>query len=264
LTSFAADFGLDAQVRLGPHVVLGTFILFCRIGACLMLMPGFSSPQIPVQMRLFLALAVTLSMTPLLLSHVPPEAIGEEPLAALQFIATELLVGAVIGALGRLFLLALETMAMAGAMAISLSNPFGVVAEEASEVLPPFVSLVTMSATALIFIADLHWEVFRGLAASYDALPIKGTFDANFSLLQFSKMLAQTFEIALRISAPFIIYSVIIQIAVSIINRVTPHVSIYFISTPFVIVGGLFLTYLTIKSYLDQFVLGLSAWLSAG
>jgi flagellar biosynthesis protein FliR len=262
LTSFATDFGLDPQVKLGPHIVLGTFILFCRISACLMLMPGFSSPQIPVQMRLFLALAVTLSLTPLLLSHLPPQAISEEPLAALQYIATELLVGASIGALGRLFLLALETMAMAGAMAIGLSNPFGMLME--GEMVPPFVSLVTMSATALIFITDLHWEVFRGIAASYDALPIKGTFDANFSLLQFSKMLAQTFEIALRISAPFIIYTVIIQITVSIINRVTPHVSIYFISTPFVIVGGLFLTYLTIKSYLDQFVLGLSAWLSAG
>jgi flagellar biosynthetic protein FliR len=130
--------------------------------------------------------------------------------------------------------------------------------------LPPMVSLITIAATALIFVSDLHWEVFRGLASSYDAIPIKGTFDAGFSLLQLAKMLAETFQIALRISAPFIIYSVVIQIAVSIINRVTPAVSIYFLSTPFVIIGGLLLTYFTIKSYLDQFVLGLSSWLSAG
>jgi flagellar biosynthetic protein FliR len=263
LTSFAADFGLDPQLKLGPHIVLGTFILFCRIGACLMLMPGFSSQQIPPQMRLFLALAVTLSLTPLLLSHVPPQAISEEPLAALQYVATELLIGGVIGALGRLFLLALETMAVAGALAINLSNPFGVSGEEA-EVLPPFVTLITMAGAALIFISDLHWEVFRGIAASYDAIPIKGTFDANFSLTQFGKVLSDTFMIALRISSPFIIYSVIVQIAVSIINRVTPQISIYFLSAPFVIIGGLFLTYLTIKSYLDQFVIGLAAWLSSG
>lgn len=263
MTSFASDFGLDPHIPLGPHLVLGTFILFCRIGGCLMLMPGFSASQIPVQMRLFLALAVTLSLAPLLLSRVPAQAIGEEPVASLQYIGTELLVGGAIGMLGRLFLLALETMATAIAMAISLNNPFGVMAEESAP-LPPLVSLITLAATALIFISDLHWEVFRGLASSYDAIPIKGAFDANFSLLQFAKMLAETFQIALRISAPFIIYSVIIQIAISVINRVTPQVSIYFLSAPFVIIGGLFLTYITIKSYLDQFVLGLSSWLSAG
>jgi flagellar biosynthetic protein FliR len=244
-------------------VILGTFVLFCRIGACLMLMPGFSSPQIPAHVRLFLALAVTLSLTPLLLAHVPLRALSEEPLSALRFIGVELLVGATIGILGRLFLLALETMATAAAMAVGLSNPFGVVAEEA-EVLPPLVSLITLSATALIFIMDLHWEVFRGIADSYIAIPVKETFDVNFSLLQFSKLLTDTFQIALRISAPFIIYTIIIQTTISVINRLTPHVSIYFISTPFVIFGGLFLTYMIIKSYLDQLLVGLSSWLSAG
>jgi flagellar biosynthesis protein FliR len=263
VNSLASDFGLDPNVALGPHMILGTFLLFCRIGACLMLMPGFSSPQIPVHIRLFLALSVTLSLTPLLLARVPLQAISDEPLIAMRYIGAELLVGGTIGILGRLFLLALETMAVAGAMAIGLSNPFGVVAEE-SEVLPPFVSLITLSATALIFIMDLHWEVFRGLAASYDALPVKETFDANFSLLQFSKLLTSTFQVALRISAPFIIYAIIIQTTVSIINRLTPHISVYFISTPFVILGGLLLMYMVIKSYLDQIMSGLASWLLAG
>jgi flagellar biosynthetic protein FliR len=148
-------------------------------------------------------------------------------------------------------------------MAIGLSNPFGVVADE-SEILPPFVTLITMSATALIFIMDLHWEVFRGIAASYDAIPVKGNFDANFTLLQFSKLLTSTFQIALRISAPFIIYTVIIQTTISVINRLTPRISIYFISAPFVIFGGLLITYFVIRSMLGQLMIGFLSWLSAG
>ncbi len=35
-----------------------TFTVFCRIGACLMLVPGFSSVNIPVQIRLFVAVVV--------------------------------------------------------------------------------------------------------------------------------------------------------------------------------------------------------------
>jgi flagellar biosynthesis protein FliR len=261
--SMTADFGLNPNVALGPHLILGTFLLFCRIGACLMLMPGFSSPQIPVQVRLFLALAVTLSLTPMLIDHVPTKALSEEPLLALRYIVTELLVGASIGVLGRLFLLALETMATAAAMSVGLSNPFGVVNEE-SEISPPLVTFLTMAATALIFITDLHWEVFRGVAASYDAIPVKENFDVNFSVFNLSKVLADTFKIALRISAPFILYSIIIQLSISVINRLTPQISIYFISIPFVISGGLFLMYFTIKSYLDQFFLGFSSWLALG
>jgi flagellar biosynthetic protein FliR len=263
VTSLASDFGLDPNLALGPKIILGTFILFCRIGACLMLMPGFSSPQIPVQVRLFLALAVTFSLAPLLIAHLPLQALSDEPLTALRFVATELLVGATIGMLGRLFLLALETMAMLGALSIGLSNPFSTVAGE-GEALPPFVSLVTISATALIFVMDLHWEVFRGILASYDAIPVKENFDVNFSLGHFGKTLADTFQIALRVSAPFIFYSIIIQLTISIINRLTPQISIYFIATPFMICGGLLLTYLMIKSYLDQFLIGLSSWLTTG
>lgn len=258
-----ADLGLDPHVALGPQMILGTFVLFCRIGACLMLMPGFSSPQVPVQIRLFVAVAVTLSLAPLLISRLPLQAFSDAPLTALRFILTELLVGGFIGALGRLFMLALETMATAAAMSIGLSNPFGVAVEEA-EAMPPLVSLITLSAMALIFVMDLHWEVFRGLLASYDAIPVRDNFDVSFSLVQFGRVLTDTFQIALRISAPFIFYAIIVQLAVSLLNRLTPYISIYFISAPFIICGGLFLTYLVIKSYLDQFMLGLAAWLAAG
>ena len=42
--------------------VLVTFIVFCRIGACLMFVPGYSSVNVPAQVRLFIALVTTLSL----------------------------------------------------------------------------------------------------------------------------------------------------------------------------------------------------------
>ena len=44
--------------------VLATFIVFCRIGGCLMLVPGFSSVNIPVQVRLFVAIVTTFARRP--------------------------------------------------------------------------------------------------------------------------------------------------------------------------------------------------------
>ena len=259
----SSDFSAGPGFILGPHVALGTFILFCRIGACLMLMPGFSSAIIPAQVRLFVALAVTLSLTPLLIDRLPLQSLNDDPITALRYIATELLIGGAMGMLGRLFLLALETMATAGSMSLGLANPFGVVVEQ-SEVMPPLATFVTMAATALVFAMDLHWEVLRGLVASYSAIPVTGAFDAAFALRHIGDALVETFRVALRICSPFIVYAIIVNLAISIINRLTPQIAIFYIAMPFVIAGGLMLLYFTIRSLLGEFMLSFAAWLISG
>ena len=35
--------------------IVAAFLVFARVGACLLVMPGISSPRIPMQIRLFLA-----------------------------------------------------------------------------------------------------------------------------------------------------------------------------------------------------------------
>ena len=41
---------------LSPDNVLAVFLIFCRIGACLLIIPGFSSNHVPVKVRLFIAI----------------------------------------------------------------------------------------------------------------------------------------------------------------------------------------------------------------
>jgi flagellar biosynthetic protein FliR len=258
-----ADFFGGPNGVLGPQVALGVFILFCRIGGCLMLAPGFSSAQIPVQVRLFIALAATLSLTPLLIGRLPPQILNDDPLPVLRTIGTELLVGLSIGLMARIFMIALETMTVASATGLGLANPFGIQVEQ-DETLPPLASLVTMAATVLIFVLDLHWEVLRGLVASYTAIPASDTFDPGLSLRHIGDVLVDTFRIALRICSPFILYAIIVNLAISIINRLTPQIAIFYISAPFVIAGGLTLLFFTIKSMLGEFMMGFSSWLVSG
>src|SRR4051794_37143997 len=110
---------------LGPDTVLAVFLIFCRIGACLMLMPGFSSPRIPAQMRLFVALGVTLALSPMLVPEVRRATGDPTPVVLAAFIATEAAIGAMIGLVGRFFLLALETLGTAIAMTVGLSSVLG-------------------------------------------------------------------------------------------------------------------------------------------
>ena len=252
-----------APQALGPKATIGAMLLFCRIGACLMLAPGFSSAQIPVRVRLFVALAVTLSLTPLLLGAIPPQALGDDPIVTCRAIAVELLVGGMIGLLARIFFLALETLAAGAAEMLGFSNPFGMQLEQ-NESLPPLATLISLAAVTLVFAADLHWELIRGLVASYDVIPVGVDFNARLALREVADALGASFELCLRIASPYVIYALIVNVAMALANRLTPQIQIFFIATPFIIAGGLALLYFTIKPAIEAFLIGFSAWLSTG
>jgi flagellar biosynthetic protein FliR len=257
------DIFAGAGAILNPNVTLATFILFCRIGACLMVMPGISSAQIPVQIRLFVAVATTLSLAPLLLEQAPLRSLSADPIPALRLIAVETAIGGLIGLLGRLFFLALETMAVGASTMLGMANPFGIELEP-NQALPPLASLVTLSATALIFVTDAHWEVLRGLAASYHAIPLGADFNPGYSLRQVASTLGESFRVALRVCSPFFIYAIVVNLAMSLINRLTPQIAIFFVATPFIVGGGLVLLYFSIKPLLGEFMSGFAAWLVSG
>ncbi len=263
MTALIAEALASPQQALAPKAALGAFVLFCRIGACLMMAPGFSNSQIPTQVRLFVALAVTLTLTPLLLERVPSAALGDDPILTFKVIAVESLVGGMIGFLARIFYLALEALVTGAATMLGFANPFGFQIE-GDETMSPLATLISLAAVALLFAADLHWELLRGLVASYDVVPVGADFDARLALRQVADALGELFRLALRIASPYVIYALVVNLALALVNRLTPQIQIFFVSTPFVVAGGLMLLYFTIKPAIDAFLIGFGAWLHTG
>ncbi|POF30132.1 flagellar biosynthesis protein FliR [Roseibium marinum] len=244
-------------------VLLAVFLLFCRIGACLMIIPGFGSNRIPVRIRLFVALSVSLALSPLLTPAIQAALPDEELATVAWFIGAELLTGAFIGFLGRAFIAALETLTTLVSMSIGLSNMPGLPIEGV-DALPPVANLFTVTATAMVFITNQHWEILRGLVASYEAIPAGVPLTAVSSLEQFTDQLAQTFVLALRVCSPFVVYTVVVNLAVGLVNKLTPQIPVYFISMPFVIAGGLYFLYLVIAEAIMIFLDGYFTWLQIG
>ena len=60
------------------------------------------------------------------------------------------------------------------------------------------------------------------------------------------------------------IYAVIVNLGMSVINRLTPQVAVFYMATPFIIAGGLLLLYFTIKPLLGEFLAGFEGWLVSG
>ncbi|KAB2917478.1 MAG: flagellar biosynthesis protein FliR [Hyphomicrobiaceae bacterium] len=248
---------------IGPDTVLLAFVLFCRIGGCLMLMPGFSSSRIPVQVRLFVAVAITLALAPVLVPVLQKALPDLSPQRQLALLVSETMVGALVGLMGRLFFMALQFMATAAAMFIGFGTMPGAPIED-SEPVPAFATIVTLTATVLFFLTEQHWEVLRALLGSYSALPVTEFIAIEFSLGKLTDALSSAFLLALQVSSPFIVYALIINLTVGIASKLVPQIPVYFISLPFVLAGGLIMLYFTIGETLRLFVTGFMAWLAAG
>ena len=87
--------------------VLALFAAFCRVGGCFMLLPGFSSARLSVQIRLFLAVAISIAILPILWDTIYPRATGSLD-GYLKMIVFETLTGAVIGLIARYYVLGLQ------------------------------------------------------------------------------------------------------------------------------------------------------------
>ncbi len=249
--------------EIASSTALAVFLIFCRIGGCLMLMPGFSSTRVPVRMRLFLAFAITLALSPLLIDKVAPIADSGDPADLLSAIGSELMVGILIGLLGRLFFSALQTIAVSVSHALGLSAMPGLTVEE-DEQLPPIASLFTLTAVTAMFITDQHWLVLSGLVDSYDHITPQHGFDFRASLGDVTDQLTSVFLLALRIGSPFLIYSIIVNFAVGITNKLSPQIPVYFIAMPFVTAGGMLLLAFTVHEFVANFVAAFGVWLTQG
>lgn len=243
--------------------LVAAFLIFCRIGACFMLMPAFSSSRLPAKVRLFLALGISYALTPLLGDGIARTVAGLSQAQLLLAIGGELATGGIIGLLARIFFLALQTLMTAAAQALSLATPSSMMADDEGQV-PEIATLMALSAVALLFATEQHWEILRALVDSYARLPPGGTFQTGASLALVVDRLTDTFLLALRLASPFLIYSVVVNFAVGLINKLTPQIPVYFIAMPIITAGGLLLLYATVDDVLRMFLEAFASWLVKG
>lgn len=239
------------------------FLLFCRIGGCCMMAPGFSSARIPVHIRLFAAFAVTAALAPLLYVEIGTVIGGTEEAKRPLLIVSEILIGASIGTMARLFFLALQFAATAISNFIGLAGIPGVPLEEA-DTGSPLATLVSTGAVMLVFTLGLHVELLRGVLESYRVLPVGESLPLAALTTNILSVLGESFNVALRLSAPFIAYGVIVNLALGIGNRFAPHLSVYHATTGVVILGGFLLFYVMWIDWILVFIGSYEVWLLEG
>jgi flagellar biosynthetic protein FliR len=235
-------------------VVLAAFVAFCRIGACFMLMPGFSSVRVPMNVRLFVAVAVSFALLVHLWDQIVPF-IDTRPIMLLPMIVSELLIGALIGIVARFYLLALQFIGSAIAMFAGFGGMPGNAIEE-PDAQTPVGAIISLTALLLLFILGFHHQIIEALVTSYRVAPVNVFFDPQSALIDLADTISESFLVVLRLGSPFVAYGILVNLATGFINKLSPQIPVYFISLPFVIAGALVLMYLAFPTMLALFAEG--------
>jgi len=219
-----------------PVEVYGAGLVFARVGAMVMLLPGVGETVVPPRIRLAFAFLLALLLYPLVRSGLPP--VPTELGGVFGQVIIELLIGLALGSIIKFFMATLivtgEVVSLQTTLAFAqTTNPTQ--AQPAATV----GSFLTVTALALVFSTDLHQLFIGAIAKSYVLFtpgrpPPVGDF-VNLAI----KMTGDTFSLGIQLAAPILVFGLVFNVAAGLIGRVMPQFQIFFAVTPLALLFGL-------------------------
>lgn len=222
-------------------LLAGLFWPFVRIGACLMMAPVFGAHFVPRRIRLLLAGAVALLVTPMIGQPQATLFSGDGVMITFQ----EVLIGAVIGFILQM---AFDAMALAGQL---LANGMGLGFAFNIDPLrgvstPALGQLFILLGTLLFLSMNGHLALLQLLADSFRLLPVGGGGLDLADWRQLGDWGGSLFAGALRIALPGITALIIVNLAFGIVSRAAPALNLFAVGLPLTLVVGLLIIALTL------------------
>ncbi|MBL9058562.1 MAG: flagellar biosynthetic protein FliR [Mangrovicoccus sp.] len=203
------------------------------------LLPAFGSQNVPVRIRLALGLAFAAVIAPAIRDQtdlLPPD----WP-AFLRYSATETLAGLMLGFSARMLVWLLQVAGALAAQATSLAQILG---PDAVDPQPAVAQVLLVAGLALAAAAGLHVRVAEAFIRSYETFP-PGTVPVAADLSSWAvARVAALFGSAFAYAAPFLIASVIYNLALGIINRAMPQLMVAMVGAPAITGGALVLLFM--------------------
>jgi flagellar biosynthetic protein FliR len=215
--------------------VYGFGLVFARVGAMVMLVPGLGDASVPPRMRLSFAFLMALILTPLVAANI---AVPSQVSGVAAAVIRETLIGLMIGAILRL---TFNALAVAGeVIAIQTTLGFAQTANPAlgqpNATLSTFLSLL---GATLIMTTDLHHLFFGAMVQSFQVFPFGPSLPVGDATTLAVQTFAGSFSLGIQLAAPVIVFSIVFNFAAGLVGRVMPQFQIFFVSSPLAVIFGL-------------------------
>ncbi|WP_028312546.1 flagellar biosynthetic protein FliR [Derxia gummosa] len=211
---------------------------FVRLLALFGTAPVLSHRSIPTRFRVLGALVLAIVLAPAI-----PDAATVSNGGALENVGTllrQLMVGFVIGFSMRLVFAAVEYAGDLAGLQMGLSFATFVDPQNARQT-PLLGSFLSLFATMLFLSADGHLMLIAQLAESFRVIPVLGPVTAGFDLLGIASWGSQLFTIGFNLALPVIVAILVCNMALGVMARVAPQLSIFNVGFAVTLLVGLFI-----------------------
>jgi len=242
---------MRVDVSLLPVLAATFMLVFARIGAMVMLLPGLGESNIPVRIKLGIALMLALIILPLHRAayHIDLQSIN--PLLIMMI--HEIVVGIVLGATARVTLSALQVggAVIAQQMGLGFVTSVDPTQGQQGVVIGNF---LTMLGVTLLFATDSHYLVIAALNDSYKIFaPGDLTPSGDIAALA-TRAFSAAFKIGMQLSAPFLVFGLVFNIGLGVLARLMPQMQVYFVGVPLSILAGFLIFSLVVVAMMGTFL----------
>jgi len=205
------------------------FILL-RAGIVIVLLPFFGSKEFPAQMKIGIAVAIAIILTPVVEIKIPDK--SAIPITIVQ----EIILGMAFAFSARFVFFALEMTGqmVSNAMGLSIAHIFNPDMGQTTEISQIFVFIAML----LFLSMDAHHDLIYMFVRSYEWLPVGKVALGNIVPAIIS-LGSTMFVIAIKLSAPVILTMVISHVILGFVYKAAPQINIFFVAYPIYIFVGM-------------------------
>ncbi len=200
-------------------------------------MPLFGDPFLPIRVRVLLAIAVSLVMTPVV--PLSEDVFPETLLEFMSLMLPEALLGICFGFVGRILFSAVQFagQVMGEQIGFGMAN----LIDPTSLGQIPIVAQTVYVISLLVFLlSNGHHLFFGALAGSYAQAPPGFLADSEGLAVFFTERTSEMFVLAVQMSLPIIAVVFAVNAAMGLVAKGIPQINVFLESFPIRIIAGLF------------------------
>ena len=242
---------MTINISMLPALATAFLLAFARIGAMVMLLPGFGEVNVPARLRLGIALGLTLILLPLHRAAYHVDA--QEPAALLMVLVHEIVVGLILGATARVTLSALQVAGSIVAQQLGLGFVTAIDPTQGQQgaLVGNFLTILGLT---LLFATDSHHLIIAALNDSYALFGPDDLLPSGDVARLASTAFAAAFRIGVQLSAPFLVFGLVFNLGLGVLARLMPQMQVYFVGVPLAILAGFLILIAVVAAMMGTFV----------
>ncbi|HEX3472675.1 MAG TPA: flagellar biosynthetic protein FliR [Silvibacterium sp.] len=209
-----------------PHFLSAMVLVMVRLSGLMVFAPLFSSEAIPPRIKVLFVLATSILLAPVV-SALP---LARAELGVLSVIG-ELSVGLVFG-LGLSMLS--EVLLFAGQV-LGFQFSFSLVnlLDPNSQVQTPLMAqMFTLLGTLVLLASGLHRTILLAVIRSFRDAPMGAVFFDGHAGLALVRTMSGVFFAALQLAAPVMAATMLVEVTVAVLGKISPQLPVMMISVP--------------------------------